>query len=312
MRQRVPPLNPLHTFCCAARHCSFTLAAEDLGVTQSAVSRQVAVLEQYLGVLLFLRDRQGLRLTREGKRYFQKVEPAFRQIVDATARIETASEQEPLRLQVYPTFMAKWLSPRLHRFEAEFPDSPIRVTSSVAPIDFARSPVDAAIQLGDGQWPAAETTFLFGDTFVPVCSPRLLADRALIREALDLLGFPLLHSHYRRMDWAHWFMSLGIDPPAETSPRVFASSLLTYQAAIDGLGIAMGQPRMLEKEIARGELVVAFPHSVSRDLGYYLLTPRTIARRRRLRRFRKWLLSQIDDAWQLPATDPAENGAGEN
>lgn len=265
-------------------------------MTQSAVSRQVAVLENYLGVLLFLRDRQGLRLTAEGRQYLDGVEPAFQAIMDATERLELASEQEPIRLQAYPTFMAKWLSPRLNGFQASFPETQIRLTSSIAPVDFSRSRVDAAIQLGDGAWPGVEATFLFGDTFVPVCSPRLLEGHPPIREALDLLRFPLLHSHYRRMDWADWLASLRIEPPAERNPRIFVSSLLTYQAAIDGLGIAMGQPRMLEKEIAKGDLVVPFPHECTRNLGYYFVISETIGNRRRLRALRAWLLHEVGTA----------------
>lgn len=290
MSPRFPPLNPLHVFVCAARHCSFTKAAEELRVSQSAVSRQVAVLEHFLGVRLFLRERPGLRLTQDGAQYLAEVAPAFQAILDATGRLAEGSDREPLRLQVYPTFMAKWLMRRLPDFQAKHPDIQVRATSSVTPVDFTRHRVDAAIQLGDGVWPSMEVTFLFRDAFGPVCSPDLLEHGPQLTDPSDLLRYPLLHSHYRRRDWDDWFESLGLKLPQEEEPTVFASSLLTYQAALDGLGIAMGQTKMLQKELESGALVCPFPHIMERDLSYYFVAPEAMGNRRRLRAFRTWLV----------------------
>lgn len=290
MSPRLPPLNPLHVFVCAAQHCSFTKAAEELRVSQSAVSRQVAVLEHYLGVRLFLRERPGLRLTPDGIQYLAEVGPAFQTIIEATARLAEGASREPLRLQVYPTFMAKWLMRRLPEFQARHPDILVRATASVTQVDFTRHRIDAAIQLGDGGWPGAEVTFLFKDAFAPVCSPALLARGPAVAQPLDLLRYPLLHSHYRRRDWNDWFESLGLKPPDEEEPTVFASSLLTYQAAVDGLGIAMGQTKMLQKELESGALVCPYNHVFERDLGYYFVSPEGMGNRRRLRAFRSWLV----------------------
>lgn len=289
MSLRLPPLNPLHVFVCAAQHCSFTKAAEELRVSQSAVSRQVAVLEHFLGVRLFLRERPGLRLTPDGAQYLADVAPAFQAIFDATGRISEGSDRGPLRLQVYPTFMAKWLMRRLPEFQAKHPDIQVRATSSVAPVDFSRHRVDAAIQLGDGVWPGTEVMLLFKDSFEPVCSPQLVKNGPTVKKAEDLLRYPLLHSHYRRRDWADWFESVGVNPPTEVEPTVFASSLLTYQAALDGLGIAMGQTKMLRNELESGALIRPFPHVFERDLGYYFVAPEAMGNRRRLRVFRNWL-----------------------
>lgn len=292
MTVRLPPLNPLHVFVCAAQHCSFTRAAEELRVSQSAVSRQVAVLEHFLGRRLFLRERPGLRLTPDGAQYYAAVAPAFQTLLDATEQLTETAEREPLRLQVYQTFMAKWLMRRLPEFQAQHPEMLIRVTSSVVPVDFTRHRVDAAIQLGSGHWPGTEVTPLFGDSFEPVCSPKLLERGPPILEPADLLRYPLLHSHYRRRDWADWFASLGLVMPKEEQPTVFPSSLLTYQAAVDGLGIAMGQPKMLRTELENGSLVCPYPHAVERDLGYYFVIPEAMGNRRRLRTFRNWLVAE--------------------
>lgn len=292
MSARVPPLNPLYVFVCAAKHCSFTRAAEELRVSQSAVSRQVAVIEHFLGRRLFLRERPGLKLTPDGTRYLAQVAPAFQAILDATEELTETAEREPLQLQVYQTFMAKWLMRRLPEFQAQHPEMQIRVISSVIPVDFTRHRVDAAIQLGDGKWPGTEVTLLFGDSFEPVCNPKLLERGPPVTQPLDLLRYPLLHSRYRRRDWADWFASFGLSMPNETQPVVFPSSLLTYQAAVDGLGIAMGQPKMLTTELQNGSLVCPYPHAVQRNLGYYFVMPEAMGNRRRLRVFRDWLIAE--------------------
>jgi LysR family glycine cleavage system transcriptional activator len=295
MHGRLPPLNPLRVFTIAAQHVSFTRAAEELHVNQSAVSRQIAVLEGVLGIRLFLRSRSGLKLSPEGEHYYAAVAPAFTAIAAATAELTNSAETEPLRLQVYSTFMAKWLMRRLPRFHGAHPSTQVRVTSSVVPVDFSRHRVDAAIQLGDERtWPSSQVTFLFADTFQPVCSPNLLKGKDGVEQPQDLLKFPLLHSHYRRKDWPDWLGSLGVLLPPELEPIEFASSLLTYQAAIDGLGIAMGQPRFLSREIESGELICPYPHAYMRPLSYFLISPETTSKKRHMRVFRMWLLSEIE------------------
>ena len=190
----IPPLNPLHVFECAARHGSFTKAAEELGVTQPAVSRQVALLEDYLGVRLFHRETRGLTLTGEGKRYASQIAPAFRCIAEATDELVSARAAAPLKLQVYATFMAKWLMRRLPQLQTNHPDLRLRTRTAVTPVDFARDNVDAAIQLGTGDWQGMDSVFLFADEILPVCSPALLAGGPPVKTSADLLRYPLLHS----------------------------------------------------------------------------------------------------------------------
>ncbi len=291
--RQIPPLNPLHAFECAARHGSFTKAAEELSVTQPAVSRQVALLEDYLGVRLFHREARGLTLTTEGKWYAAQIAPAFRCIAEATDELVSARAVAPLKLQVYATFMAKWLMRRLPQLQTHHPDLRLRTRTAVAPVDFARDNVDAAIQLGTGDWQGMESVFLFADEILPVCSPALLAGGPPVRTPADLLRYPLLHSHYRRRDWPDWLEAAGVAMAETHEALMFPSSLLTYQAALDGLGVAMGQPAMLETELRSGSLVCPFDRPLRRDLGYYFVVPPNHQDRARIAKVRNWLLEQV-------------------
>jgi LysR family glycine cleavage system transcriptional activator len=292
MSRKIPPLNPLRTFEAAARHRSFTRAAEELLVSQSAVSRQIQVLEDYLGVSLFVREARGTQLTVAGEKYFAEIGPAFQLLASATERLHKTAAGAPLKVKVYATFAAKWLMKRLPRFQALHPQISVRISTVVTPVDFSRDQVDAAIQLGRGNWPGGDATLLFADEIAPVCSPALL-NGAAVRNPQDLSRQRLLHSHYRRSDWPDWFASVDVQFAEEGEPMDFPSSLLTYQAAVDGLGIAMGQLPLLEDELSSGVLVRPLPQTLRRDLAYYLVLPRDKSMDARLLAFRDWLLTEL-------------------
>jgi LysR family glycine cleavage system transcriptional activator len=289
----LPPLNPLRTFEAAARHGSFTQAARELRVTQSAVSRQIGSLEAYLGVRLFDRKARGTRLSPAGQKYFAEIGPAFQLLGAATQRVRRSGRGASLKITVYATFAAKWLLRRLPRFQALHPNIDLRINTSVAPVDFARDPVDAAIQLGRGNWPGGKSVHLFGDEIAPVCSPKLVTGQSLPLPLAELNHCKLLHSHYRRSDWPDWLQSVGFTPRDSGEPIAFPSSLLTYQAAIDGLGIAMGQLPLLQEDLAAGLLVLPFRQTLCRDLAYYLVTPsQPGAAMQSLRLLTDWLLAE--------------------
>lgn len=294
MSRTVPPLNPLRVFECAARHGSFTKAADELFVSQSAVSRQIAALEDYLGVKLFVREQGGVRLTSEGNRYQREVGPAFSSIASATERLRRASVSSPLKLRVYATFAAKWLIRRLNDFHEKNPDIHVRISTSVAPVSFAKDDVDGAIQFGDGNWVDGDAEFLFGDQIEPVCSPSLLDTGPAMQIPEDVFKHRLLHSRYRRIDWQDWLSSVGLALPDERDPMVFPSSLLTYQAAVDGMGIAIGQVRMLQTEFKSGLLTRPFQRPLERDLAYYFVLPKGQEPSPKLRVFRDWLRREIE------------------
>ena len=294
MARKLPPLNPLRTFEAAARLGSFTRAADELLVTQSAVSRQIGVLEDYLGIALFLRDAKGVQLTAAGQQYHGEIGPAFQLLTTATERLRKSASGAPLKIRVYATFAAKWLMRRLPQFQELNPDISVRISTAVAPVDFARDGVDAAIQLGRGEWPGSNAVLLFADDIAPVCAPRLVAG-ATLPLSLSVLGrFRLLHSHYRRSDWPDWLASVGEVVAEDVDPITFPSSLLTYQAAIDGLGVAMGQLPLLADELSSGALVRPFAHSLRRGLAYYLVVPGSAGQRQAegLRLFSQWLLAE--------------------
>ncbi|MNZ30043.1 Glycine cleavage system transcriptional activator [compost metagenome] len=289
----IPPLNALRVFESVARLKSFSKAAEELHVSQSAVSRQISLLESYLDVQFFYRDRAGIRLTELGQQYFEGIQPAFERIVTATRGLTAQVGDEPLRIRVYSTFAARWLMHRLPRLQKAHPDLRIRISTAVAPVDFSTERVDASIQLGKGDWEGLRSDFLFADELRPVCRPKLVSGMPTGRTPKDVFKHRLIHSRYRKQDWADWFASAGIEYTMEEDPFLLPSSLLAYQAAQDGLGIAIAQTRMVEQELRAGTLIYFCEHTLVRDLGYYLVSPPNSPREHKIARFRDWLMEEI-------------------
>ncbi|MBC7580760.1 LysR substrate-binding domain-containing protein [Tardiphaga sp.] len=290
----LPPLNPLHVFDVAARQLSFTRAAAELRVTQPAISRQINALESFLGVRLFERDRQGLRLTSEGEQFQRQIAPAFQIIANATSSLMSTGKAEPLKIRVYTTFAAKWLIQRLPSFYVAYPHIKLNISNVVAPIDFEKDKVDLAIQFGAGKWPNVECELLFRDLIQPVCSPKLLKSNRLV-ELDDLRKVQLLHSHYRRADWPDWLMAVN-RPDLLTDVGVsFPSSVLTYHAAMEGVGVAMGQLHLLRNELHDGSLVPLFNAPFQRSMAHYVAWPKHRALGKKSRSFIHWLKAQVSE-----------------
>jgi LysR family glycine cleavage system transcriptional activator len=292
MARRIPPLNPLRVFEVVARTRNLTVAAQELHVSQSAVSRQIAVLETYLGVELFRRERHGVTLTRAGQSYADEVVPAFDAIAGATVRLLRSASQGALRVRTYMTFAAKWLIPRLPDFQSQYPSIEVRIDNATPDVDFDRDPADLAIQFGDGRWLRASSDFLFHDEIEPVCTPAYLQSHRGARSKLPpLLQHRLLVSHYRRTDWDDWLAFAGLRDVAEGTERMsFGSSVMTWQAALDGLGIAIGQATMLKGELESGRLVRPFGLPHRREKAYYLVRPQVQREVPKIVAFRDWLL----------------------
>jgi LysR family glycine cleavage system transcriptional activator len=285
-------MNPLRVFEVVARTQNLTAAAHELHVTQSAVSRQIATLETYLGVDLFRRERHGVALTRAGQSYSERVLPAFEAIAGATDRLIKSTGQGSLRVRAYTTFSAKWLIPRLPEFKRKHPGIDVVITNSVREVDFDRDLVDVAIQFGDGRWPHTRSDLLFRDEIEPVCSPVFLSQHGSGKQDPQaLLGQCLLVSHYRRTDWDEWLKHAGLAHLADETERMtFSSSVLTWQAALDGLGIAIGQKALLMSEVVSGRLVRPFGRPLLRNKGYYLVRPHVQRESKKVSAFRDWLL----------------------
>lgn len=294
MARAIPPLNPLRVFDAVARLGSITKAADELHVSQSAVSRQVSILENYLDAKLFNRELRGVTLTDVGRSYEKDIGPAFSRIAIATQDLLTSTRGGPIKVRAYTTFAAKWLMPRLPSFQASNPEIEVRLSTNVAPIDFTRENIDIGIQFGDGKWAGATSEHLLADAMTPVCSPLLIKSDMPLKTLDGLKRHHLLHSQYRKDDWPDWLAAVGRpDLVDHQNGMMFASSILTYQAAIDGMGVAIGQIFLLDKELEAGMLICPFGQIVRRKLGYYLLMPQRDSAHKKVRVFRDWILDEI-------------------
>lgn len=292
MSEAMPPLNPLYVFEAAACLGSFTKAAQKLRVTQPAVSRQIRTLENYLGVRLFERDKQGVRLTSVGEQFHRQIAPAFQIIASASANLTATRKIEPLNVRTYTTFASKWLIQRLPSFYVTYPKIKLNISNVVAPVDFEKDGVDLAIQFGNGQWSGAESELLFKDLIQPVCSPKLLSRVGLV-ELDDLKKVPMLHAHYRRTDWHDWLAAVHRTDLLSENGISFSTSILTYQAAVEGVGVAMGQLHLLRNEIDDGTLVPLFNAPFERKLAHYVVWPKNRPLNRKARSFLSWLRKSV-------------------
>jgi LysR family glycine cleavage system transcriptional activator len=291
--KNLPPLNPLRAFEVAARQGSIRLAAEEMNVTPGAVSRQVKVLEDYLGVVLFRRSPSEIVLTAEGEQYFKAISPLLWGVADATVNLTGGRGIQVVHIRAYTTFAGKWLIPRLSRFSDMHPDIEIRLTTSLEAVDFERENVDAAIRLGDGDYPGFEVDRLIENNLAPLCSPEYAA-REMLHSVEDLVGKRLLHTLVRPEDWRIWIESVGPRSRIDwySGPK-YASSILAYQAALDHQGIMMAQTALFEDDLLKGRLVQPVGPAVSRgNFTYYLILPRNRLRNPALRRFREWLVAE--------------------
>ena len=292
MVRRRPPLNPIRAFETAARHLSFTAAAEELGITQIAVSRQVRVLEDYLEVPLFERSHRSIRLTAEGARLFPAASRALDEINAAVASMSMRGRRDVLVVQTYSTFAQRWLIPRLWRFHQRLPTVEIRLLASVAPVDFERGQIHAAIQRRSALMERCDVDLLAPVELLPVCSPSLIEDGSEASLADLLTRQTLLHSLARPNDWKLWLSSAGLKSIEPNRGMKFENSILAYEAALQGIGIAMGVRVLVEQYLRSGSLVAPFGPPLALDDGYYLLVPRGRKRPPALRHFRDWLLEE--------------------
>ncbi|MCX2863033.1 LysR substrate-binding domain-containing protein [Paucibacter sp. PLA-PC-4] len=293
MRIRSPSLHELHAFAATARLGSFSKAAELLCVTQGAVSRAVARLEEHLGQSLLLRQPRGNELTPVGRSYLELIEPALQTLESAAVAQRAAEGPTRLRISVAPTLATKWLIPRLPDWQALHP----QIALSLAPYrrdeDFGDPDVDAWLRPGEDLWPAAVTAeYIVGRDIVPICRPQELRGRQALREPADLLSRPLLyHSNYPD-NWRQWLEAVGV-LGAQLKPSAdFEQVAMLVQAVVSGLGVAVVQRCLIDDELAAGRIVVPFEQPVQISRGYMLCTRRASQSQRALRSLRQWLLAQ--------------------
>jgi len=297
MKRVAVPLNPLRAFEAAARLLSFTRAAAELHVTQVAVSRQVRVLEDYLGVLLFARGPHSITLTEAGARLYPSISRALDEISHAASLVSRRNRPDVLAIQAYTTFAQHGLIPLLPRFHEKYPGIEVRLSASTQAVDFSHQDLDAAIRSGTGQWPDYESDFLAPIELVPVASPALIKTIGGFRRPADLARVTLLHSLARPDDWNAWLHAAGVKRPGRLRGLRFENSAMAYEAAIQGLGCAIGIRALVERYLASGVLVAPFG-ALTHTLpgGYYLVRPKGRIEPPALRIFRTWLLQALPRA----------------
>jgi LysR family glycine cleavage system transcriptional activator len=290
---RLPSLNGLRAFEAAARHLSFTKAAEELNVTQTAISHQIKRLEEELGMKLFVRQNRSLTLTAEARDYLPGIRAAFQDLRLATERLKRKENANTLIVTTIASFAAKWLMPRLSRFQQQHPSIDVRVTTSTELADFARDGVDVGIRYGNGKWHGLRADWLMADELFPVCSPALMTGAHPIRRPEDLAHHTLLYSsHDMEDDWRLWLTAAGASLDILKQPGLtFDMIFMTVQAAIDGLGVAIGRTAFVESDLAAGRLVTPFDIKLPIDVGFYLVCPEDAADTPKIAAFRDWLIA---------------------
>ena len=290
----LPSLNGLRAFDAAARHMSFTRAAAELNVTQTAISHQIRRLEAQLGIRLFLRRNRALLLTREAQVYLPAVRGAFEDLRRATERLRSSDSDGMLTVSTTASLAAKWLVTRVAAFQESHPAVEVRITTSTHLVDFRREEVDMAVRYGRGSWPGLRADWLMAEDIFPVCSPTLLRAAKPLRRPEDLEHHTLLHASVSREDWQLWLTAAGL-PVALAQRRGlnFDQSFMALQAAMDGLGVALGRSRLVEADIAAGRLVMPFDVVLPSDAGFYIVAPEETAELPKISLFREWLIKSV-------------------
>lgn len=298
MRRTIPSTTTLIAFEAAARHQSFTRAAAELALTQSAVCRQIGALESQLGVALFQRTRRGVALTEAGSAYARKVAQRLQELErDALETMAGEGGGAAIELAVVPTFGTRWLLPRLAGFQRAHPGVQVHLHTRTRPFLFDDSGLDAAIYAGDGHWPGAQTQLILREQLVPVCAPSLIAPRKKLA-VVQLADYPLLQQTTRPYAWRRWFEAAGVQAVSDVQGPRFEQFSMSVQAAMQGMGIALVPDLLIEEELAQGRLVRAVPDAFASDRAYYFAVPERRPVADAVRRFGAWLQEQAAEARQ--------------
>ena len=294
MRSKIPSLQALACFAAAARHESFTRAGQELALTQSAVSRQVAALEGFLGVALFQRTRHGMALTPRGADYARQIAPRLQALEQDTLDVMSAQGSGgAVHLAAVPTFATRWLIPRLPDFAARHPEIVVHIETRTRPFLFTDSEFDAALYSGTAEqvsnWAGTRAIKLMSEDVLPVCSPTLLGDRLRLLPE-DIAQLPLLQQSTRPYGWRQWFDAMGVATPSALSGPRFELFSMTAAAATCGLGVALVPRLLVEDELARGVLVVACDRALHGERAYCLVLPERGEERPAVGTFTAWLL----------------------
>jgi len=311
-RRRLPPLNALRAFEAAARHLNFSRAADELSVTPGAVSQQIQNLEDYVGVALFKRTPKGLLLTDAAQMALPALREAFDRLAEAASLLTAAVDGRRLTLTAPPSFAAKWLVPRLKRFEEAYPQSDVWLSADMDIVDFAAGEVDLAVRYGGGRYPGLELQRLLSETVIPVVSPQLLAENPVDRPE-DLAHHTLLHDGSPNADescpdWSMWLAARGVRGVDGTRGPRFNQSSLVIEAAMGGRGVALAKRILAQDDVDAGRLVVPMQITTAVDFAYYLVHPKAKGRLPQVKAFVAWITAEA--AAHEAALAAMDNGAG--
>jgi len=292
------PLNSLRAFEASARHQSFVKAAEELFVTPGAVSQQVKKLEEYLGVVLFKRMTRSVMLTDEGKILSEALGDVFFRLDKVMQDIKVSEHSRGIDLTVAPIFAIKWLVPRLSDFQTRHKKLDLRIVSAVNVIDFKQDGFDAAIRFSNGQHPGCKSVKLFDEFLTPLCSPIYLQQHGPITQPEDLLDCVLLHDdsvllNQKPVTWTEWFDEAGVvNADTNRGPR-FGQPDHALQAAINGLGVALGWQNMAQEDSQKGWLVAPLDLSIKMEPAFYLVYPEAYEKEPKIQALQQWLLDCV-------------------
>jgi LysR family transcriptional regulator, glycine cleavage system transcriptional activator len=291
MPRRLPSLNGLKAFEAAARHQSFTRAAEELSVTQGAISHQVKALEAEIGLRLFHRERQRLLITEAGRSYLEVVRDALDRISAGTERLQQRERSGILTISMSPGFAAKWLVHRLGRFSEQHPDIELRISASIHHVDFAREDVDIAIRHSAAPDSGLDCARLCTEQRFPVCSPKLLTGRNAIRKPTDLVKHSLLHVNDHK-DWASWLDAAHISSVDPTKGTVFNQASMAIDAAIEGQGVAVARSTLVAWDLIGSRLIRPFNFALPATSAYWIVCPKAKSQLPKNVTIRDWLLAE--------------------
>ena len=293
MMKRTPPLNALRAFEVAARHLSFTKAADELFVTQAAVSHQIKLLEEFLSTKLFLRKNRNLLLTEDGQAYYFEIKDIFQNINDATERLLTRGAKGSITVAMPPSFAAQWLVPRISQFSLAYPDIDVRIKAVDFDEGFLDESTDIAIYYGRGRWSGLHSEQLHKEYLTPVCSPMLFASNKPLDSLGDLSEHILLHDSSRD-NWKQWLKQFNMIHINVNQGPMFSHSMLVLQAAALGQGIALANTMLAKPEIESGRLICPFAERVESKDGFYIVSEMAQHEQEKITLFREWLLSQVE------------------
>ncbi len=298
---RLPSLSALKAFEAAARHLSFTRAAEELQVTQAAISHQVKALEDELGVVLFARSSRRVALTEEGRILARAVSDAFERVEIALGSLARASHPQVVNVSVSPSLAVKWLLPRLDDFRSKFPEIDVRISANDRLIDPLREGVDLCLRYGSGRYPGLTTTLLMVDDVFPVCSPKLMEGPHPLRNPNDLKHHSLLQdemmkSDPNRPDWLKWFEAARTTPVEPKAHLSFSHAVMMLDAALAGQGVALGRSSLVSADLEAGRLVRPFGQSFRSKFAYWIAVPEEAPLNPRVAAFHDWLVEQAKES----------------